>query len=225
VRWPLRIPIYAVLAVTLFYLAAQTWRRTGEARLLARAQVIRQIAANPPPNLSADRLGELGQEQVVLLEKAFAIEPANFETSYTLGEIYLQRSFDAGIGFEAEAARATNWFARAAAVNQYLGYAWLGHGMALDWMGRTNESLAYFKKGLELDPHGARSLACMAWHYLQLRDYREARKWCERSLGIIQDPRVRPNPATMLRLIEERAKDDTASINSGTSRPAKGGPP
>ena len=225
VRWPLRIPIYALLAATLFYLGAQTWRRTGEARLLARAEVIRQIAGNPPSDHSADHLGELGREQVVLLEKAFAIEPANYETSYTLGEIYLQRSFDAGIGFEAEAARATNWFARAAAANPYLGYAWLGHGMALDWMGRTNESSTYFNKGLELDPNGARSLACMAWHYLQMRDYREARKWCERSLGIIHDPRVRPNPATLLRLIEERAKDDTASINSVTSKPATGTPP
>ena len=225
VRWPLRIPIYALLVVTVFYLGAQTWRRTGEARLLARAEIIRQIAGNPSPDLSVDRLGELGREQVVLLEKAFAIEPANFETSYTLGEIYLQRSLDAGIGFEAEAERATNWFGRAAAVNPYLGYAWLGHGMALDWMGRTNESLAYFKQGLELDPNGARSRACMAWHYLQMRDYREARNWCERSLSIIHDPRVRPNPAILLQLIEERTKDDTASIISGPSKPAAGTPP
>ena len=220
VRWPLRIPVYAVLVVALFYLGAQTWRRTGEARLLARAELIRQLAENPPLDLSAERLGELGREQVVLLEKAFAIEPANFETTYTLGEIYLQRSFAAGVGVEADAERATNWFASAAAANRYLGYAWLGHGMALDWMGRTNESLAFFKKGLELDPNGARSLACMAWHYLQMRDYREARKWCERSLGIIHDPRVRPNPATLMRLIDERAKDDTATINSGAAQPA-----
>ena len=225
VRWPLRIPVYAVLAVAFFYLGTQTWRRTGEARLLARAEVIRQVAENPPLDMSAERLGELGREQVVLLEKAFIIEPANFETSYTLGEIYLQRSFDAGVGIEADAERATNWFARAITAHRYLGYAWLGRGMALDWMGRTNESLAFFQKGLELDPNGARSLACMAWHYLQLRDYREARKWCERSLNIIHEPRIRPNPATLMRLIDERTKDETASIDLVPAKPAASTPP
>ena len=236
VRWPLRIPVYAVLAVALFYLGTQTWRRTFEASLLADAEEtenpsvkkLRKLGLKIPTQgqfhgdvqLSVEILGELGREQVTALEKAYSIEPANFETSYKLGEIYLQRSFAAGVGVEADAERATNWFASAAAANRYLGYAWLGHGMALDWMGRTNESLAFYKKGLELDPNGARSLACMAWHYLQMRDYREARKWCERSLGIIHDPRVRPNPATLMRLIDERAKDDTATINSGAAQPA-----
>lgn len=120
VRWPLRVPTYLLLAAALVYLSSQNWRRTTETRWLARADAIvtslqsTNVASNP------ERRAELNREQLSALEKAAAIEPTNFETAYTLGEVLRQQSLAGTSGGQELAGQATIWFDRAVKLNPYL---------------------------------------------------------------------------------------------------------
>ena len=76
-RLPVRMLATVVLAVGVAYLGWQGWRRGAENSWLARAQ--------SPALLVLDR--------AALLEKAFAVEPENFETAYNIGEAYRMQSF------------------------------------------------------------------------------------------------------------------------------------
>src|SRR5438270_3252534 len=49
----------------------------------------------------------------LLLEKAFAIEPKNFQTAYDIGEAYRMQSFTGDSDYATEAQAAMDWYAQA----------------------------------------------------------------------------------------------------------------
>jgi tetratricopeptide (TPR) repeat protein len=115
------------------------------------------------------------------LEKAFAIEPNNFETAYAIGEAYRSKSWEAASDYVEMADRASQWFERSTKLNPYDGYSYMRHGMCLDWVDRSKESEPYFDKAVRLDPNGYFTAANVGWHYVQTGDYAAARSWLERS--------------------------------------------
>jgi hypothetical protein len=207
VRLPLRVPVYLVLAAALIYLVPQTWRRTVETHWLSRAEDI--IAAVQADGVSVTplQLATLGKEQVMALERAANVEPRNFETAYTLAEVLRLQSFAGMEGYKELAERAMSWFRGAMKLNSYLPNAQTGYGMCLDWLDRAEEAAQYFKRAEELDPNGARTLACIGWHYFQLKDYEKAKNYLEQSLRLSSDEKINPIARPYLERINTKLSD------------------
>ena len=167
-RLPVRILATLALVAGIAYLGSQCWRRGREAVWLARA-------AQSPVYSPA---------QAAALEKAFDIEPMNFETAYNIGEAYRVESFDGGENFEALAKTAMQCFARGMKLDPHYGYNYLRYGMCLDWLDKHDEAGPYFNRADALDPNGYYTGANIGWHYIQTGDYAAARPWLERSLRL-----------------------------------------
>lgn len=165
-RWPMKIFATVVLAAGIGWLGCQEWRHANETVWIARAQ-------NP---------GLLVLGRAALLEKAFAAEPRNPATAYQIGEFYRIQSFNGDTGYEQQAEKAMDWYARAIKLNPLDGYSYLRTGMCLDWLGQSAESWKFYNEAEALDPNGYYTVANIGWHYVQTGDYAAAREWLQRSL-------------------------------------------
>lgn len=118
------------------------------------------------------------------LEKAFAIEPTNFETAYACGELLRAQSWEGNSDYAALASGAMEWFDRSMKLNPYDGYSYMRYGMCLDWLGQPEKAWPYFDRAVQLDPNGYFTVANVGWHYFQTGDYAAARTWFERSMRL-----------------------------------------
>jgi tetratricopeptide (TPR) repeat protein len=164
--------VKVVLGLLLFagmgWLGAQTWRHSVENVWLARAA----------------RAPDFSPEQAAILEKAFAVEPKNFETVFAIGQAYRAQSSEGGDDFAEKAAVAMKWYRLGTELNPWDGYNYLMYGWCLDWIGQHEESAPYFDKAEQLDPNGYFTMAWIGLHYAQLRDYAASKPWMERSLRL-----------------------------------------
>lgn len=165
-RWLGRGLAGAVLMSGVAYLGYQAVR-------LGREYVWLQRAAKAEP-YSAAQLG--------MLEQAHKSEPANFGTTYSLGETNRVLGFETGD--EALANKAMEWYARSIQTNPFDGYNYLRTGMCLDFLGRHEAAEPFFSWADELDPNGYFTAAYIGWHYVQAGKYAAARPWLERSLRL-----------------------------------------
>jgi tetratricopeptide (TPR) repeat protein len=167
----------AVLTLVLFaagcVLVADGWRSASEQVWLRRA-----AAADP---YSTTQLG--------FLKKAFAVEPQNPQTAYRIGEALWRQSqegsqaySDAEGDYRSRANEAIQWFQRSLKLNRWNGYAYLGWGLCLDWLGHPEESASCFARAEDLDPKGYYMLDYIGLHWVELGDYAAARPWFERSI-------------------------------------------
>jgi O-antigen ligase len=166
--WPVKILVTLALMAGVVYLSGQGWRHGREAAWLAQAEQL--------PNFSPER--------AAAWEKAFAVEPMNFETAYNIGECFRTQSFNGGQHFEAQAKTAMQWYARGMKLDPHDGYNYLRYGMCLDWLDRHNEAGLYFNRADALDPNGYYTAANVGWHYIQAGNYAAARPWLERSVHL-----------------------------------------
>ncbi len=151
--WPGKLLTTLVFMGGLFYLGQQGWRGAAEYVWLDRAL----------------KAPEYSTEQIAMLEKAFAIDPMNFETSYNIGEAFLKQSFKGNLSHYQElAVKAMEWYALTMKLNRYDGYNYLRTGMCLHWLGRHSEAKAYFERAYQLDPNGYFTVAHIGWHYVQI---------------------------------------------------------
>jgi len=164
-RLPVRVLATLALIAGIAYLGGQDWRHGHEAVWLARAE----------------RLPVYSPAQAANLEKAFDVEPMNFDTAYNLGEACRVQSFDGGQNYEALARTAMQWYARGMKLNPHDGYNYLRYGMCLDWLDKHDEAGPYFNQADALDPNGYYTGANIGWHYVQAGDYAAARPWLQRS--------------------------------------------
>ncbi len=162
-RFATKAGVTLLLLAGLGYLGWQGVRRGLEYAWLERAH--RVPGATP--------------RQVADLEKAFAVEPMNFETADTIGQILRVQYWDSDD--EAVALAAIKWFERGMKLDPYDNYSYMLCGMCLDRLGKTNEARPYFDRSVQLDPNGYFTVAQMGWHYVQTGDYAAARTWFERS--------------------------------------------
>jgi hypothetical protein len=120
-------------------------------------------------------------QQVAALERAFAIEPNNFETAYAIGEALRRQSWEGGDNYSELAQKAIEWCDRGIKLNPYDGYGFMRIGTCWDWIGQTEKARPCFDQAVRLDPNGYFTAAWMGWHYVQVADYAAARVWFERS--------------------------------------------
>jgi O-antigen ligase len=195
----LRLPLklFATLALLggVFYLGAQEIQRSRESFWLARAA----------------QLSVFSPEQAAALGKAFAVEPQNFATTYTIGECYRMQSFDGGDNYEPLAKTAMEWFARGMKLNPYDGYNYLSYGMCLDWLDRHDEAGPYFNRADALDPNSYFIAANIGWHFVQAGDYAAARPWLQRSLKL--QWKENPTARSYLDLTEQKLYEKASGKN------------
>ncbi|HET7623792.1 MAG TPA: O-antigen ligase family protein [Verrucomicrobiae bacterium] len=203
VDFNMHIPSNAILAVSLMALLASAVRFATDNYWIPARMGFRLLATV----LIAAGLGYLGWEgnrafqeyawlnranhqpeyspaQAEALQKAFAVEPNNFETANRIGEIYRVQSWNGGAHYDQLARTAMDWFERGMKLNPYDGYNYLKYGMCLDWLDQTKKSGTYYDKAVKLDPNGYFTAAYVGWHYFQTGDYAAARTWFDRSMHL-----------------------------------------
>lgn len=127
-------------------------------------------------------------EKIAVLEKAYAAEPKNSDTTFNIGECYRTQSFEGGhefedqVGYEVLGKKAVLWYSRGTNSNPYDYQNYIGLGRSLDWLNQTEEAHPFFVRADELDPNGYYTSAFVGVHYVQMEDYAAARPWLERSL-------------------------------------------
>jgi tetratricopeptide (TPR) repeat protein len=165
---PARLAMTGALAATAVVFLTDGWRRGHETYWLARA----------------DQENIFSPTKAVLLQKAFASEPQNFQTAYDLGESLRMRSFEGGDDFATLAQEAVDWYAKTIRLDPYYGYGYLRIGMCQDWLGQTSASGKYYAQAEPLDPNGYFMVANIGWHYVQIGDYAMARQYFIRSMSL-----------------------------------------
>ncbi len=174
----------------LFYLGQQAGQQARENLLLTRATTEKDFL------LKLD-----------VLQKAFAIEPQNFETAYTIGELLQAQSFRGNRGYEKLAQKAIDWFNRSIQLNPYYPHSPMRYGMCLDWLGRNDEAEIYFARAQKLDPNGYYTVAHQGWHLLQLGDLEGAKQKFDRSQKLMNNPMAE----SYLEIIEEKLREPVGS--------------
>ena len=192
-----------ILLAGVIYLGQQGVRRAAHNFWLARAS--RAPAYSPA--------------QAVLFEKAFAVEPMDFDAAYGIGEAYRVQSHEGGENYKELAAKAMEWFQRGMKLNPWDGYNFLRYGSCLDWVGRQEESGVYFDKAEQLDPNGYFTMANIGLHFVQLNDYAAAKPWFERSLRL--EWHDNPIALNYLQIANRKlAEDATNEISAKLNFPA-----
>ncbi len=143
------------------------------------------------------------------MQKAFAIEPRNFDTAYSIGEAYRVQSHEGGEDYKELATQAMQWYGRGMTLNPWDGYNFLRYGWCLDWMGRQNESESCFSKAEALDPNGYFTMSSIGLHFVELNDFAAAKPWFERSLRL----EWRDNPVALryLPIVNRRLLEDATN--------------
>jgi O-antigen ligase len=220
VDFNMHIPANAILAVTLMALLSSALRFTTD-RYWFTAGIATKTAATLLLLAGLSYLSWQGarraaehvwlkravhaSDQVsarLALEKAFAIEPTNFETAYACGEGLRTESWEGNSNYAQLASAAMEWFDRSMKLNRYDGYTYLRYGMCLDWLGQTDKARPYFDRAVELDPNGYFTVGYMGWHYFQTGDYAAARSWFERSYRLHAEENLIAN--SYLQIVTDR---------------------
>ncbi len=183
------------LATGMTYLICQDWHQVNEWMWLSRAE--KWLSGS--------------SERAEAFQKAFAVEPMNFETAYNIGEVYRTQSFASVENHEAVAKEAMHWYERAMKLNPHSARNYLRYAMCLDWLERHAESEPYFSRAEELDPNSHYITANVGWHYFQIRDYAAARLWLQRSLRL--EWKNNPIAKSYLELAEQRLVENASDKN------------
>ena len=199
----LHVPAIALLAATLLALASGQiryvsegyWARSkpglrwGACALLAggAAAFAWDLSRRIPEAYylaRADAVEEFSDASIAALKKAFAAEPADFQTAYRLGEHHRKYSFDGGPDYAEQARLAIGWYAVAARLNPHSGNCYMRTGMCLDWLGRHEEAEAFFRQAELCDPNSQYLVGKIGWHFMETGDFAAAREWFRRALRL-----------------------------------------
>jgi len=145
--------------------------------------------------------------QAAAMERAYAIEPHNGDTAYTIGEIYRLTSLEGKADFAQRADQAILWYQRGLTNNPFHSVNYMRWGMVLDFLDRHDEAEALFLKADELDPNGYFTSAHVGQHYVDAGDYASARPWLERSIFLFR--KDNPIAETNLKIANDRLLEAT----------------
>lgn len=169
----------------------------------------------------AEAFPEYSNERMEALKNAHAAEPANFETSYQIGELIRMQSFEGGEKYAELANEAMLWYGRATNANPHDAFYYLRYGMCLDYIGRHDEAWPYFAQADVLDPNGFFTAAHMGWHYFQVENYAAAKPWFERSLRLMWNGN--DTAITYLPIVKERLATSLLDRIGLPAQPPPGG--
>jgi tetratricopeptide (TPR) repeat protein len=161
-RWNFaaRFPVGVVLAALVIFQAFQASKTVREHHWLNKANAAVSY-----------------EDRIEQLKRAFAVEPTNFQTAYSIGETYRLASWEGGPAYKELAVSAIEWLDRAAQLNPFDAFPRMRKAMCLDWLKRHAEAEAEIQKALLLDPQSYLVLAIAGWHYYQAGADARARKY------------------------------------------------
>lgn len=230
----LRLGTRAALAgaglLTAAYLASQAARSAREQSCLLQADATERQLRNALLELPKVARGtaehdallrqasELPPRLIQQLQSAAAIEDANFQTFYRIGEQFRLESWKGDQRTLPLAAEAMSWFARAMAANPLDPYSPLRYGMCLDWIGRTAEGALYFEKARQLDPNNYYVLAHVGWHHVQREEYAEALAFFEQSIRL--EWMRNPIASRYRQIVRRKLAELEKAASKGTNQPA-----
>jgi tetratricopeptide (TPR) repeat protein len=200
--WPGKLLATLVLLGGILYLGQQGWRRANEYVWLNRGAEASMYST----------------AQIAAMEKAFAIEPMNFETAHALGEAFQKQSLKGKSNYQELALKAMEWYALGRKLNRYDGYNYMGYGMCLDWLDRHSEAKPFFERAYQLDPNGYFTVAHIGRHYVEMGQYAAAKPWFERSLRLQwEDNPIAENYLAIAnqRLAEAASRQDESIVLPG----------
>jgi tetratricopeptide (TPR) repeat protein len=130
--------------------------------------------------------------EIAAYERAFAVEPKNFETAYILGEAFQTHSKQGGEDNAVLATNAITWFERGMELNRYDQRNYSGSGWCWDWLALRQDELEglhevaerCFLQAEALDPKGYYTVTDVGYHFVQAGNFAAARVWFERSLRL-----------------------------------------
>ena len=163
--WIGKFLLTGVALAAAFYLGSETLRRAREYVLLERASRATDF-----------------QVRMGLLNAAHAADPKNFETTYEIGESLRLASWQPVENYKELATAAVPWFERGTKLNQFDPYNYLGLGMCMHWLDRPDEAGPYFQKAITLDPKNYYIQGHVGWHYFQLAEWVESKRWFEKAI-------------------------------------------
>lgn len=143
----------------------------------------------------AEQITNYSPEKLAALTHALEVAPDNYQTAYEIGEYYRLQSWAGNKGYEKSAQDAMSWYDRATALNPYDPYSPMRYGMCLDWLDKRDEARKYFEKAKQLAPNDFVVLTFVAWHQMQIDNWKEAQKilrdaldchWDETAAGYLE---------------------------------------
>ena len=156
----------------------------------------------------AERGSKTFEEQLTRMGEAHRIEPSNPDTPFQIAEMHRLQSWKADTDYESQAESAISWFKKAIELDPHDPLRRARLGMCLDWLGRHDEAWPHYERALELDPRGYHTASLIGWHYLQLRDFEEAKRWFE--LSYSRSTANNSDSWSYLQIIKERQKEGSS---------------
>ncbi len=172
-RWWTTALVTLMAATTVAYMAPKAYSQAAEFLSLQRAQTA-------PP---------YSPRQVAFLKQAFVVEPKNPRTAYAIAEALQRQSQEGGehyrgqegVDYRQLATEAMTWYEKNIALNPWKSRSYAQKGWCLDWLGRPDQSAAFFQKADELDPNNYYIMNTVGLHYVSLGNFAAAQPWFERS--------------------------------------------
>lgn len=195
----MRLVASILLGAGVVFLGYQEWRGAREGVWLTRAA----------------RLSIISEKKIAALEKAFAVEPRNFETAFAIGDAYQKQSAEGGQNSDALAHKGIEWFGRSIELNRFDGRSFINTALCLDWLERGQEAAPFVEKALELDPNNYFILNGVGLHYVSLGNYAAARPFFERSRRL--QWKNNPIADSYVKIVNERILE-SATNNAGDLR-------
>ncbi len=224
-----RSALTALAFVGLVYLGQNGVTRAHEFVLLNRGEKLDASILNRMKNYSkaesaeevnvelllrlSSEIGEAMIQEIDVLKEAHAVEPTNFETTYKTGEVLRNLSRQGGKNHLRLATEALGWFELGMKLNPHDAYNYFRYGMCLHWLERRSEAAFYFKRAAELDPNSFYVVAHVGWHFFEIGDYTEAKRWFEKSRSLrLPDWRVNQIAESYLKLIERKLAEKASAL-------------
>lgn len=202
--WLIRIAVTTVGVAGIAYLGQQGMRRFQESLLLAESDQLRrsierdtikiqeltdaEVSASEmalSAELSVKVLDDI-QREIGVLKSANAVEPFNAKTTYRIGKGLRTLSDLVLTGDESDKllTDALQWFETGIRLNPFDPYNYMRAGMCQEDLRNASQAETFFKKSVELDPNNYFVVAHYSWHFIQIGDYAEAKRWSDESLRL-----------------------------------------
>ncbi len=198
-----RLLATVVGVVGMVYLAQEGLKRYRETTLLQSAENAKSQA-----------------DQLKLLKAAWAVEPLNSDTTFAIGEVYRRASWEGEDGWRDLARQAMDWFDAGMRLNPWDTFNFLRYGMCLDKLKNHAQAAVYLKHALALDPNNYYIVLIQGWHQLQLRNFRSAKGWLNKSIRLKWYANYLAYSyleATNQRIAEEEAEEKEAAAAAASS--------
>ena len=155
------------IAGVLLLLGGMSWISVHAYRLGVEAHYLKQAK-----ELKGNR-----EAQLQMYQKAYAVEPRNFDTALMIGELIRLEGWKGEPGWEKHVRQALQWFEKGIELNPWDSHGYVKAGMCLHWLNEPEKAGERFDYALKIDPQSSFVLGLYGWHLLQLGDLEGARKY------------------------------------------------